>query len=98
MNNYKNQLEIQLNHIISLSTQNYVLHKNQKVVKSNDSFVHILQDLANHLRNAGETLERNSFEMIDNMSTSINDPQASFVRNDFSWNVGIKKQTGCHKF
>ena len=77
LKNYQDQMEIQLKHVISLSTQNYVLCHNQEAVKSNDSFVCNLQDLANHLTNTGETLQRNSFEMTENMSTSINDPHAS---------------------
>ena len=50
-----------------------------------------LQDMANNLRNAGQTLESNSFEMIEHMSKCINDPDASYVKMNFSQNVGKKK-------
>ena len=58
LKNYQDQMEVQLKHLISLSKHNYVLCQNNDVVKSNDTFVCNLQDLADHLTNAGETLQK----------------------------------------
>ena len=84
LKNYQNQIDIQLKHLISLSRQNYILHKNQDVIKSNDIFVWNLQDMVNHLTNAGETLQSHSFEMIEQMSNCINNTDTASVSVDYS--------------
>ena len=90
LKNYQNQIDIQLKHLISLSRQNYVLHQNQEIIQCNDIFVWNLQDVANNLTNAGETLQSHSFEMIEQMSNCINDLGKS-VTMDYSHNVFKKK-------
>ena len=92
LKNDQNQMEIQLKHLISFSRRNYVLHQNGEVLKLNDIFVWNLQDLSNQLTSAGGKLQTNSFEMIEKMSTFINDPDASTVNTDFSRNVSRKKK------
>ena len=92
LKNYQNQIDIQLKHLISLSRQNYILHKNQDVIKSNDIFVWNLQDVVNHLTNARETLQLHSFEMIEQMSNCINNTDTASVSMDYSQNVMKKKR------
>ena len=84
LRNYQAQIDIQLKHLISLSRQNYVLRQKQEVLKGIDTFVWNLQDMANNFKNAGQTIESNSFEMIEKMSKCINDPDASYVKMNFS--------------
>ena len=97
MKNYQNQINIQLKHLISLSRQNYVLRQNQDVIKSNDIFVQHLQDVVNHLANAGETLESHSFEMIEQMSNCINNTATASVSMDYSRDVMKKKRAYMYK-
>ena len=51
--------------------------KSRRFLKGNDTFVQNLQDMESNLRNAGQTLESNSFEMIEHMPKCINDPDTS---------------------
>ena len=97
LKNYQNQTDIQLKHLISLTRQNYVLHQNQHVIKSNDIFVWNLQDVANHLTNAGETLQSHSFEMIEQMSNCKNNTAIASVSMDYLCNVMKKKRAYMYK-
>ena len=92
----QNQSDSQLKNLISLSAHNYVLRQNQEVVKMNEIFVHKLKDMANILRNVGKTLEGNSFELIDTMSTLINDKVN--VNLDFPRNISKSKKHPVKQF